>query len=77
MISISHANALVLFDLGSTHSYVSREFAPRLSIGPSPLERPMMVATPPGNPLVVDTVYWGCVVIVVGQDTIANLILFG
>ena len=77
MIYISHVDALVLFDPGSTHSYVSREFAPCLGIEPSALERPMMVATPTDIPLVVDTVYRGCVITVAGRDTIADLILLG
>ena len=37
----------------------------------------MMVATPVEKPLVVDTVYRGCVVTIAGRDTIVDLILLG
>ncbi|XP_070012915.1 uncharacterized protein [Nicotiana sylvestris] len=57
IILVSHREASVLFDPGSTYSYVSSYFAPHLSTAQETLSSPIYVSTPVGDSLVVDHVY--------------------
>ncbi|XP_070006074.1 uncharacterized protein [Nicotiana sylvestris] len=61
IISICGRDASVLFDLGSTYSYVSSQFAHFLDIPCEPLGAPVHVSTPMGDSLVVDQIYRSCV----------------
>ena len=70
-----HQPATVLFDPGSTFSYVSIYFAPRLGMRSESLAEPVHVSTPIGEFLVVDQVLRSYLVTIQGCDTRANLIM--
>ncbi|XP_015075341.1 uncharacterized protein LOC107019330 [Solanum pennellii] len=57
IIPVCHRPATVLFDPGSTYSYVSTYFAPTLDILCEYLDFPIYVSTPVGDSVVVDRVY--------------------
>ena len=65
----------VLFDLGSTYSYISPYFASRFSEPPTRLDSPFLVSTPMGQSLIVQVVFRSCVVSVCGIDTLVDLML--
>ena len=67
--------AYVLFDPGSTHSYVSPYFASRFGKQPSMLNHLFWVSTPMGEPLNVQLMFPSCIVSVNGVDTLADLML--
>ncbi|XP_069145670.1 uncharacterized protein [Solanum lycopersicum] len=73
IIPVCHRSAIVLFDPGSTYSYVSTNFAPSLDILCESLYLPIRVSTPVGDSVVVDQVYRLCSVTLMGYDTHANL----
>ncbi|XP_070020447.1 uncharacterized protein [Nicotiana sylvestris] len=75
IISVCGRDPSVLFDPGSTYSYVSSLFARFLVIPPTPLGTPVHVSTPMGNSVVVDWIYRSCVVTLCGFETIADLML--
>ncbi|XP_070050313.1 uncharacterized protein [Nicotiana tomentosiformis] len=75
MVLICHMDALVLFDLGSTYSYVSSYFALYLDISHDFLSSPLYVFTPVGDSIIVDRVYWLCLVDIGGFETIFDLLL--
>ncbi|XP_070002832.1 uncharacterized protein [Nicotiana sylvestris] len=60
--SVCHRDASVLFDPGSTFSYVSSYFARYLDMSRESLVLSVRVSTPMGKNIVVDRVYWSCVV---------------
>ncbi|XP_070003676.1 uncharacterized protein [Nicotiana sylvestris] len=62
IISVYSRDASVLFDPGSTYSYVSSLFAYFLVIPCKPLGTPVHVSTPVGDSVVVDQIYWSYVV---------------
>jgi len=72
---VSHREASVLFNPGSTYSYVSSYFSPHLSIARETLISPVYVSTPVGDSLVVDRVYRSCLVTIRGFETRADLLL--
>lgn len=61
-LSICSHDARVLYDPGFTHSYVLPYFAKYLGKDPKRLSDPFLVATPLGESLVVEYVYWSCTV---------------
>ncbi|XP_069154406.1 uncharacterized protein [Solanum lycopersicum] len=73
IIPVCHRPATVLFDPGSTYSYVSTYFAPSLDILCESLDLPIRVSTPVGDSVVVDRVYHLCTVTLMGYDTHADL----
>ena len=68
-------DACVLYDPGSTHSYVSISFASRFGKDPKLLDQSFYVATPIGDSLLVKHVYKSCVVIIADKETLADLIV--
>ncbi|XP_049378066.1 LOW QUALITY PROTEIN: uncharacterized protein LOC125842802 [Solanum stenotomum] len=72
---LCHQPATVLFDPGSTFSYVSVYFAPRLGMRSESLAEPVHVSTPVGESLVVDQILRSCLVTIQGCDTRVDLIL--
>nr|XP_033511627.1 uncharacterized protein LOC117276389 [Nicotiana tomentosiformis] len=72
---VSHRDASVLFDLGSTYSYVSSLFSPYLDVSCESLGVPIFVSTPVGDSIVVDQVYRSRVVTFYGYETGVNLLL--
>lgn len=67
--------AHVLFDSGSTHSYVLPFFAKNFVEELVRLDCPFWVATPTGDTLLVEKGYRSCKVTVGKADTVADLML--
>ncbi|XP_070031930.1 uncharacterized protein [Nicotiana tomentosiformis] len=67
--------ASVLFDLGSTYSYVSSYFAPYLGIPRDSLSSLVYVSMPVGDSIIVDLVYQSCLVFISGFKTRVDLFL--
>ncbi|XP_070049901.1 uncharacterized protein [Nicotiana tomentosiformis] len=75
IISVRGRDASVLFDPGSTYSYVSSPFAHFLDIPHESLGTPIYMSTPVGDSIVVDRIYRSCVVTNCGYETRADLLL--
>ncbi|XP_070016020.1 uncharacterized protein [Nicotiana sylvestris] len=75
IISVCGRDASVLFDPGSTYSYVSSLFSCFLVISPEPLGTPIHLSTHVGDSVVVDRIYRSCVVTFGGFETRADLLL--
>ncbi|XP_070007790.1 uncharacterized protein [Nicotiana sylvestris] len=75
IISVCSRDASVLFNPGSTYSYVSSLFAHFLVIPSAPLGTPIHVSTPMGDYVVVDRICQSCVVTLCGFDTRADLLM--
>ena len=73
IVLVCHRPATVLFDPGSTYSYVSTYFGPSLDILCESLDFPIRVSTPVGDSVIVDRVYRLCIVTLMGYDTHAYL----
>ena len=67
----------MLFDQGSTFSYVSMYFAVEFDMIYDSMIVPIRVSTPVGKPLVVDRVYRSYLVSLAGYDTWVDLIILG
>ncbi|XP_070045365.1 uncharacterized protein [Nicotiana tomentosiformis] len=74
-IFICWRDALVLFDPGSTYSYVSSLFAPYLDVSRESLGVPVYVSKPLGDLVVVYWVCRSCVVTFCGYETRVDLLL--
>jgi len=68
-------DASVLFDPGSTYSYVSSYFAPYLVMHSDSLSAPAYVSTPVGDSIVVDRVHCSYIVVIGGLETRVDLLL--
>ncbi|XP_070005190.1 uncharacterized protein [Nicotiana sylvestris] len=75
IISVYSRDVSVLFDLGSTYSYVSSLFAHFLDLLRESLSTHVYVSTPMGDFVVVDQIYQSCAVTFCGYKTRANLLL--
>ncbi|XP_070050965.1 uncharacterized protein [Nicotiana tomentosiformis] len=60
IISVSGSDASVLFDPGSTYSYVSSLFAYFLGVSRESLDTLVYVSTPVGDSVLVDRIYRSC-----------------
>ena len=67
--------ASVLFDPGSTFSYVSSSFATGLDLHCDLLDMPIRVSTSVGEFVIVEKVYRSCLVTFVGSNTLVDLII--
>ena len=67
--------ASVLFDPGSTFSYVSSAFATGLNLNCELLDMPIHVSTPVGESVIVEKVYRSCLVTFMGSNTHVDLII--
>ena len=67
--------ASVLFDPGSTFSYVSSSFATGLDLNCDLLDMLIRVSTPVGESLIVNKVYRSCLLAFVGSNTHVDLII--
>ena len=67
--------ASVLFDPGSTFSYVSSAFATVLNLHCELLDMPIRVSTPVGESVIVEKVYRSCLVTFVGRNTHVDLVI--
>ncbi|XP_070045245.1 uncharacterized protein [Nicotiana tomentosiformis] len=75
ILPVFHRDALVLFDSGSTYSYVSSYFASYLVVPRDSLSAPMYMSIPMRDSIVVDRVYHSCVVTIGSLETSVNLLL--
>ncbi|XP_070057739.1 uncharacterized protein [Nicotiana tomentosiformis] len=75
IISVCHIDASVLFDRGYIYSYVSSYFALHLSMPCDFLDVPVSVSMSFGDSLVVDQVYWSCVITINDFDIVVDLLL--
>ena len=65
----------VLFDPGSTFSYVSSSFATGLYLHCDLLDMPICVSTPVGESVIVEKVCRSCLVTFVGSNTHVDLVI--
>ena len=65
--------ASVLFDPGSTFSYVSSAFSTSLNLNCELLDVPIRVSTPVGEFVIVEKVYRSCLVNFMGSNTYVDL----
>ncbi|XP_070045546.1 uncharacterized protein [Nicotiana tomentosiformis] len=75
IVSVCHSEASILFDPGSTYSYVSSYFTHHLDIPREPLVSPICVSTRVGDTIIVDHVYQSCVVTIGGLENRVDLLL--
>ncbi|XP_070057988.1 uncharacterized protein [Nicotiana tomentosiformis] len=75
IISVCGRETLVLFDPGSTYSYIASLFSHFLGVSRESLGTPVYVSTPVGNSVVVDRIYRSCTVTFYGYETRADLLL--
>ncbi|XP_070005982.1 uncharacterized protein [Nicotiana sylvestris] len=75
IVPVCHRDASVLFDLGSTYSYVSSYFALYLGISRDSLSSPIYVSTTIGDSLVVDRIYRSCFIALSGFENRTDLLL--
>ena len=74
-LNICSKAAHVLFDSGSSHSFISPAFANMLHMSSELLDCELWVSTPSSVILCAQWVYRSCVINIVGRDLVANLIL--
>ena len=67
--------ASVLFDHGSTFSYVSSSFATGFDLHCDLLDMPIRVSTPVGESVIVEKVYRSCLLTFVGSNTLVELVI--
>ena len=65
----------VLFDPGSTFSYVSSSFATGLNLHCELFDMPIRVSTPVGESVIVEKVYRSCLVNFLGRNTHVDLVI--
>jgi len=75
IIPVYHRDTSVLFDPGSTYSYVSSYFAPYLGISRDSLSSSVYVSTLVGESIIVDRVYRSCLIVISGFETRDDLLL--
>ncbi|XP_070032015.1 uncharacterized protein [Nicotiana tomentosiformis] len=75
IVSVFHRDALVLFDPGSTNSYVSSYISHYLDMPRGSLDILVYVSMLVGDSILVDRVYRSCVVTIEGYETRVDLLL--
>ena len=75
IVLIKTIDTYVLFDSGSTHSFVSPQLTSRLGMEPRKMETPLVVSTPLRRSWVTDVYYPACGVMIEGHQLPTNLIL--
>ncbi|XP_070056578.1 uncharacterized protein [Nicotiana tomentosiformis] len=75
IVPVFHRDVSVLFDPGSTYSYVSSYFSSYLVVPRDSLSALMCVSTPMGDFVMVDHVYHSCVVTIESPETSVDLLL--
>ncbi|XP_070049419.1 uncharacterized protein [Nicotiana tomentosiformis] len=74
-VSVCCRDASVLFDPGSTYSYVSSYFPSYLVLPRDSLSAPVYVSTHVGDAIVIDRIYRSCVVTIGNLETSVDLLL--
>ncbi|XP_070054063.1 uncharacterized protein [Nicotiana tomentosiformis] len=75
IVPIFHRDASVLFDPGSTYSYVSSYFSSYLVVPRDSLSAPVYVSTLVRDSIIVDHVYRSCVITIGSLETSVDLML--
>ncbi|XP_070015104.1 uncharacterized protein [Nicotiana sylvestris] len=75
IVLICHRDASILFNPGSTYSYVSSYFSPHLGVPQDSISSLVYISTPMGDSHVVDRVYRSCMIALSGFETRADLLL--
>ncbi|XP_070034276.1 uncharacterized protein [Nicotiana tomentosiformis] len=75
IVPVCHRDASVLFDPGSTYSYVSSYFASHFGVPRDSLSASVCVSTPVGDSIAVDHVYRLCVVTIGSLEASTDLLL--
>ncbi|XP_070058057.1 uncharacterized protein [Nicotiana tomentosiformis] len=75
IISVCGRDVSVLFDPGSTYTYVSYLLAHFLGVTHESLGTPVYVSTPVGDYVVVDQIYRSCIVTFCGYETREDFLL--
>ena len=75
MVTMFSSCARILFDTGSSHSFIAASFALSLGIRVEPMEFMLSVVSPLGGEVDTDCICRGCVVGIVGQDLVADLVV--
>ncbi|XP_077248863.1 uncharacterized protein LOC143888354 [Tasmannia lanceolata] len=65
----------VLFDSGSTLSFISPDFVRELGLSPVPLLHPLRVVTPIGDVVVTDRICKGCIIKIGDRELLGELVL--
>lgn len=75
ILQVCHRPALVLFDLGSTYSYISTYFFTKFDLLCEYMSVHVHVSNSVGDPLVVDQVYQSYLISIYGYDTQVDMII--
>ncbi|XP_065639185.1 uncharacterized protein LOC136071598 [Quercus suber] len=75
ILPLFSAHAKVLFDLGSTRSFVSCAFAKNHDKSPKLLDFELLVSTPVGDTLMTNVVLKSCIICIEGKELLADLVL--
>jgi hypothetical protein len=70
------SKAVILFDSGATHSFISTEYARRFHINLEPMEVGVVIFTPMGKLVICRKIGMGCPIHIEGSTLTANLIVF-
>jgi hypothetical protein len=68
--------AVILFDSGATHSFISTKYARRFHINLEPMKVGVVVSTPVSKSLICRKIVMGCPIQIEGRTLTANLIVF-
>jgi hypothetical protein len=68
--------AVILFDSGATHSFISAKYARRFHINLEPMEVGVVVSTLVGKSVICRKIVMGCPIHIEGRTLMANLIVF-
>ncbi|XP_070042840.1 uncharacterized protein [Nicotiana tomentosiformis] len=75
IVPVFHRDASVLFGLGSTYPYMSCYFSLYLIMPSDCLSAPVYVSTPVGDSIIVDRVYYSCVISIEILETSVYILL--
>ena len=74
IIPVNSIYARVLFDSGSSHSFISLKFATSLNCVSEKLNEPLYVSTPFKNIVVADIIFKNCIIQIEEKELAADLI---
>lgn len=75
IVSVCHKDSSVLLDPGSTYSYVLSYFTPYLDMPHDFLDILIHMSILVGDSIMMDCVYWSCVVAIGGYEIMVDLLL--
>jgi hypothetical protein len=75
-LTLFSGKAIILFDFGATHSFISTKYARRFHISLEPMEVGVVVSTPVGKSVICRRIVMGCPILIEGRTLTANLIVF-